>query len=193
MRRLLLALLVLAASAPATHAAPRFEPLPGDYAAPVYLAAPPRDTSRVFVVELGGRVEVVRDGVALAQPFIDLTGVASQGGERGLLSMAFPPDYETSGLVYTYLTGPGGELQIREHRRSADPDVTTPGSRVVWRQAHPAGNHNGGTIAFGPDGLLWAAPGDGGGTANDAPNNAQRLDTQLGKVLRIDPRGAADG
>jgi hypothetical protein len=174
------------------QAAPRFEPLPGSYSAPIYLAAPPRDQTRVFVVERGGLVKVVEGENPVADPFIDLTGVVSTDGERGLLSMAFPPDYETSGLVYTYLTGPDGQLQVREHQRSAaDPNRTDGGSRVVWTQDHAsATNHNGGQIQFGPDGYLWLAPGDGGG-GNDGPNNAQRLDTQLGKVLRIDPRPTA--
>jgi hypothetical protein len=191
MRRLAL-LLTLAAglAAPATaQAAPRFEPVDGTYDAPIYLTAPPRDTTRVFVVQRGGLVMVVRDGVAQSQPFIDLSGVVTTDGERGLLSMAFPPDYETSGLVYTYLTGPSGQLQVREHQRSAtNPDATVAGSRLVWTQDHGSeSNHNGGQIQFGPDGLLWLATGDGGGS-NDTSNNAQRLDTQLGKMLRIDPR-----
>jgi hypothetical protein len=191
MRRLapLLALAALLAAAAPAQSEPRFEPVAGSYSAPIYLTAPPRDTHRVFVVERGGLVKVVRDGVALSEPFIDLTGLVTTDGERGLLSMAFPPDYETSGLVYTYLTGPAGQLQIREHQRAdGDPDATVPGSRLVWAQDHAdAANHNGGQIQFGPDGLLWVAPGDGGG-GNDVPNNAQRLDTQLGKMLRIDPR-----
>jgi hypothetical protein len=194
MRRL--ATLVVAAGLlvpAAAQAAPRFEPVDGTYDAPLYLTAPPRDQTRVFVVEKGGLVKVVRDGVAQAQPFIDLTGIVTTSGERGLLSLAFPPDYETSGLAYTYLTGPSGQLQIREHQRSAaDPDTTIAGSRLVWSQDHSTEeNHNGGQIQFGPDGLLWAAPGDGGG-GDDPLNNAQRLDTQLGKMLRIDPRPSAN-
>jgi len=194
MRRL--AILVFAAGLlvpTAAQAAPRFEPIDGTYDTPIYLTAPPRDTTRVFVVEREGLVRVVRDGEAQAQPFIDLTDVVTTSGERGLLSMAFPPDYETSGLAYTYLTGPDGQLQIREHQRSAaNPDTAVAGSRLVWSQDHSSDvTHNGGQIQFGPDGLLWAAPGDGGG-GNDPPNNAQRLDTQLGKVLRIDPRPSAN-
>src|SRR5215213_521862 len=194
MRRLLPPLLGLAAAlaTPASADAQlRFQAVDGSYTAPIYLTAPPRDMSRVFVVERGGLVKVVADGSARAQPFIDLTGLVTTDGERGLLSMAFPPDYETSGLVYTYLTGPGGQLQVREHRRSpTDPNVTATGSRLVWAQDHPGqNNHNGGQIQFGPDGLLWIAPGDGGG-GNDPGNNAQRLDTQLGKMLRIDPRAS---
>src|SRR5688500_8904527 len=163
---ILLASLAAGLAAPAaSQAAPRFEPLPGSYTEPMYLTAPPRDTTGVFVVERGGVVKVVRDGTPQSQPFIDVRGVVTTNGERGLLSMAFPPDYETSGLVYTYLTGENGELQIREHQRAAgNQDATIDGSRVVWRQNHSgATNHNGAQIQFGPDGMLWVAPGDGGG------------------------------
>jgi hypothetical protein len=87
---------------------------------------------------------------------------------------------------------PVGELQVREYRRSADPDRADPSTaRIVWRQAHPNDNHNGGQVQFGPDGLLWLATGDGGGQ-NDPSNNAQNPDSQLGKVLRIDPRPSAN-
>jgi glucose/arabinose dehydrogenase len=189
MRAGLAALLVLAALAAPAQAAPRFEPVPGAYVQPIYLTAPPRDTTRLFVVEKGGLVKVVVDGVPQAAPFLDVSTLLSPGDERGLLGLAFPPDYESSGLAYTYLTGPGGELQVREHRRSAaNPNVTEAGSRLVWSQPHgDAANHNGGTIEFGPDGLLWLAPGDGG-LSNDQLGHAQNLDSQLGKLLRIDPR-----
>jgi hypothetical protein len=188
MRTLLAAALIALAAAAPAQAAPRFEPLPGTYVQPIFLTAPPRDTSRVFVVERQGLVKVVEDGIPAADPFIDLTGVVTTDSERGLLGLAFPPDYEASGLVYTYLTGPNGELQIRQHRRStADPNRTEPDSQVIWRHPHSsAGNHNGGTIEFGPDGMLWLAPGDGGG-GNDPENDAQNLGSQLGKLLRIQP------
>ena len=188
MRAVLAALLLLAAAAAPAQAAPRFEPLDGAYDQPIFLTAPPRDATRVFVAEREGLVKVVQNGVAVAAPFIDLTGVVTLDGERGLLGLAFPPDYESSGLVYTYLTGADGELQIREHRRStADPNRTEPGSTVIWRHPHAsATNHNGGTIEFGPDGMLWLSPGDGGG-GDDPEDDAQRLDSQLGKLLRIDP------
>ena len=192
MRRLA-ALLSLAAAgllfAPAAHAAPALVPIGSGWSSPIYAAAPPRDPSRLFVVQRGGLVRVVVDGALQAAPFADLTGSVGTDGERGLLSIAFPPDYETSGLAYVYLAAPDGELQIRELRRSAaDPNVSDGTSRIVWRQAHDqAANHNGGTLAFGPDGMLWFATGDGGG-ANDQFGHAQDLGSQLGKLLRIDPR-----
>lgn len=168
----------------------------GTFSQPVFLTAPPGDTSRVFVVQQGGVVRVLVDGALQPRPFLDLTAAVSTGFERGLLSIAFAPDYATSGVFYAYYTGrppatPGvGDIQIDEYRRRAsDPLVADPGSRrPVLTIAHPVfENHNGGTIAFGPDGRLWAATGDGGG-AGDPAENAQDPSSRLGKLLRIDPR-----
>src|SRR4051812_16183414 len=181
-------LLALALAAPAA-AAPTLTSV-GSFDAPIYAASPPRDTSRLFVVERGGRVWVVKGGHKLAGPFLDISGDVATDGERGLLSIAFSPDYESNGLFYLYMVAanPLGELQVREyHRSAANPDRADPTGRIVWSQAHPRSNHNGGTIQFGPDGMLWIATGDGGGQG-DADGNAQNLSRQLGKVLRIDPR-----
>src|SRR4051794_17084255 len=161
----------------------------GHFDNPIYAASPPRDTSRLFVVERGGAIKVVRNGTVLPAPFLDLSGQVSTAGERGLLSIAFPFDYAASGRFYVYLTAasPAGELQVREYRRSAtNADVADPASgRIVWRAAHDqADNHNGGTIAFGPDGMLWLGTGDGGG-AGDQFHNAQNLASPLGKLIRI--------
>jgi glucose/arabinose dehydrogenase len=182
-----LALLVPASAAAALN----LEPVgnAGDFTTPMYVASPPGDTHRLFVVERAGVVKVVRDGVTQPTPVLDISADVNQASERGLLSIAFPPDYATTGLFYVYLaSNPAGQLQIREYHRSAsNPDVADPAGRIVWRQDHPAGNHNGGTIAFGRDGKLWLAPGDGADQAN-----AQVVSSQLGKVLRIDPhRGNA--
>jgi hypothetical protein len=189
--RALLAVALVALAAPASaSAAPQLVRV-GTFTAPMYVTAPPRDTSRLFVVERSGVIKVVRDGVPVAAPVLDISSEVDTAGERGMLSMAFPPDYETSGLFYVYLVAanPVGELQIREYRRSAgNPDRADPAGRIVWRQDHASeSNHNGGTIAFGPDGMLWLATGDGGGQ-NDPNGNSQNLFSQLGKVLRIDPR-----
>jgi glucose/arabinose dehydrogenase len=185
--RALLALALLAAvAAPAgAAAAPALVPV-GTFNAPMYVTSPPGDTTRLFVVERAGVIRLIRDGTPLGAPVLDIAPQVSTDGERGLLSMAFPSDYATSGLFYVYLTAePSGQLQIREYHRSAqDPDIADPGGRIVWRRDHPATNHNGGTIAFGPDRMLWLATGDG---AQDA-NNAQNLNSQLGKLIRIDPR-----
>jgi hypothetical protein len=186
----LLALALLALAAPASAAAaPRLEPV-GTFEGPVHAIGAPGDPSRLYVVEIGGRVRVVRDGIVQPTPFLTIDDVLG-GGERGLLSIAFPPDYATSGLFYVYLTSePAGDLEVREYRRSAgNPDLADPASgRLVWSAAHPGqDNHNGGTVAFGPDGKLWFATGDGGGS-NDPLRNARDPAHPLGKLLRIDPR-----
>lgn len=182
---------IAALSAPGVAAAAPVFVKVGDFTAPMSVTAPPRDTTRLFVVERAGTIRVVRNGTVLPTPFLDISGTVATDGERGLLSMTFAPDYEASGLFYVYLAAsdPVGELQVREYKRSAaDPDRADPTGRVVWRQAHDqASNHNGGQVEFGPDGLLWFATGDGGGS-NDQFGHAQDLGSQLGKLLRIDPR-----
>jgi glucose/arabinose dehydrogenase len=188
--RPLLTLALVALLAPAGAAAAPVTVPVGSFDTPMYVTSPPRDTSRLFVVERSGVIRVVRDGTPLATPVLDISSQVDVEGERGLLSMAFPPDYETSGLFYVYLAAqPVGQLQVREYHRSAtNPDRADPTGRIVWRLDHPGEtNHNGGTIAFGPDGMLWIATGDGGG-GNDVHHNAQDTTRQLGKLLRIDPR-----
>ncbi len=190
--RALLAIGALALLAPAgAAAAPAFVSL-GSFNAPISVAAPPRDRSRVFVVERGGTIQVVRNGTKLAAPFLDISGEVDTTGERGLLSMAFAPDYETSGLFYVYMVAAGtnGQIQIREYRRSAtNAEQADPATeRTVFTAEHSEErNHNGGQIQWGPDGYLWFATGDGGG-GDDIHNHARDLTSPLGKMLRIDPR-----
>jgi glucose/arabinose dehydrogenase len=166
----------------------------GTFDEPVYVTAPPGDRSRLFVVEQGGRVVIMRGGRRLDRPFLDLSGEISAGSERGLLSLAFAPGYARSGLFYVYYTAPNGDIRIVEYRR-ASADRADPGSaRIVLSQPHPQSNHNGGLALFGPDGLLYAGLGDGGGAGDQhgARGNAQNLGTVLGKIIRIDPRRSGD-
>jgi glucose/arabinose dehydrogenase len=162
----------------------------GTFSSPTYVTAPPGDGERVFVVQQGGRIRVVRNGATLATDFLNITPLVLSGGERGLLSMAFAPDYPTSGRFYVYYTAraPTGQLTVAEYRRSADPDVADLGSgRIVLTVPHDTyANHNGGQLQFGPDGYLYIGTGDGGG-GGDPFGSGQRLDTLLGKLLRIDP------
>ena len=163
----------------------------GDFVAPVYVASPPGDRRRLFVVELPGRIRVIRDGVTLPRPFLDIRRLVSLGGERGLFSIAFPPDYASSSRFYVYYTArsPGGAVTIAEFRASSA-EVANPGSRrIVLQIQHPRSNHNGGQLQFGPDGYLWIGTGDGGG-AGDPDLNGQNLGALLGKLLRIDPRAS---
>jgi glucose/arabinose dehydrogenase len=166
---------------------------------PYYVAGAPGDPSRVFVVEGEGTIRLVKDGATQGAPFLDISGdVFSSsdgcgGNECGMFSMAFAPDYASSGLFYVYYTrdvNPGLHyLRIEEFRRSAtNPDVADPGSRRIVLEIPHLGDsdHNGGQLQFGPDKFLYAATGDGG---SGQSANAQNLGSQLGKLLRIDPRG----
>ena len=157
----------------------------GTFTSPVYVTAPPGDPHRVFVVEQAGRIIEVRDGVKQDPPFLDISSRVRSGGEQGLLSMAFAPDYATSGRYYVYYTAPrpgdssGSVITVEEFSPTEH--------HVVFTVDHPTnGNHNGGQLQFGPDGLLYAGTGDGG-SGNDPPNNAQNLSSNLGKLLRLDP------
>jgi glucose/arabinose dehydrogenase len=164
----------------------------GEFDAPLYVTAPPGDTRRVFVVEQAGRIMVVQGGKILAQPFLDIRPKVTAGGEQGLLSMAFAPDYAQSGLFYVYYTEKSGTESIWEYHRASDTRANPNSARLVMRMADPEPNHNGGLMVFGADKLMYVGTGDGGG-GNDqhgARGNAQSLGSPLGKILRIDPKAA---
>jgi glucose/arabinose dehydrogenase len=162
----------------------------GDFSNPLYVTAPPHDRRRIFVVEQAGRIMVVRGGRKLPQPFLDIRSLVLSGGEQGLLSVAFPPDYARSGLFYVYYTEKSGTESIWEYHRATEDRADPSGARLVLRMEDPEPNHNGGLMIFGPDGLMYVGTGDGGG-GNDqhgTRGNAQSLGSLLGKILRIDPR-----
>jgi glucose/arabinose dehydrogenase len=161
----------------------------GTFAEPVYVTSPPGDRRRVFVVERGGRIRVLLDGKRLAQPFLDIRGKVSSGGERGLLSLAFAPDYATSGRFYVDYTDAGGDTRVVEYRRQSKERADPASARQLIFQRQPEPNHNGGLLLFGPDGKLYIGFGDGGGRGDPhgPRGNAQNLGTLLGKILRIDP------
>jgi glucose/arabinose dehydrogenase len=163
---------------------------------PVYMAQPPGQNSRLYVVQKRGAVRVIEDDRLLARPFLDirrLVDSSGPGGDPGMAAVAFPPDYGRTGSFYVSYNDPGGALQVDEFRRSAsDPLVADPGSRrPVLRIPEPTPAHHGGQIVFGPDGYLYLGAGDGG-PAGDPAGNAQNLDLLLGKLLRIDPRPSGD-
>jgi glucose/arabinose dehydrogenase len=154
-------------------------------------------SNRLFVVEKAGRVLVFAnaDTVASARTFLDITGrVANDGLEKGLLGLAFHPDYASNGYFFVYYTSPAAVVRVSRFAASAaDPDSAVAGSeRVLLDIPHPLSNHNGGQLAFGPDGYLYVAVGDGGG-GGDPDDNGQDRSTLLGAILRIDVDSAAMG
>jgi glucose/arabinose dehydrogenase len=159
----------------------------GSFDAPVDVAAAPGFPKLLFVVEQPGRVMVMRGGHRLRKPFLDLRDQVSYGGERGLLSIAFPPDYGRSKRFYVYYTDNAGNIRIDELKRGSATRARRGSRRQVIVIPHPVNsNHNGGQLHFLGN-LLYFGTGDGG-SGGDPPNNAQNKDVLLGKLLRIDPR-----
>lgn len=158
------------------------------FASPVHLTAPSGD-GRLFVVDQPGTIRIISDGTLLPDPFLDIRDRVQDGGERGLLSMAFHPDYASNGQFYVNYTDTNGNTRVERYLVSADPniaDVTS--AQLVLGVEQPFANHNGGQLAFAPDGMLWIGMGDGGG-GGDPDGRAQDLSDLLGKLLRIDVDG----
>ncbi len=157
---------------------------------PVYVTGAPGEPRLLFVVEQTGKIRVLDNEVTQAAPFLDLSTKISCCGERGVLSMAFPPDYATSHLFYVAFTNPSGDVEIDEFQRSAaSRKRAAPASRrkLLAIPHRGAGNHNGGQLQFGPDGYLYISVGDGGElTPRGWP--ARDLTQLLGKILRINPK-----
>jgi len=159
----------------------------GRFDTPVYVAGAPGFAKLLFVVEQAGRVRVLRGGRRLPRPFLDISGLVDAGGERGLLSIAFPPDYRRSKRFYVYYTDRQGDIRVDEFRRRSATLAARGSRRAVIEIPHPTNsNHNGGQLQFLGN-LLYFGTGDGG-SGGDPPNNAQNGNSLLGKLLRIDPR-----
>ena len=157
---------------------------------PVFLTAPPGDQTRLFVVEKTGRIRIVRNGSLLPVPFLDLSARVSSGGERGLLGLAFHPGYAGNGRFVVHYTNPAGDTRVAVFRVSADPDRADAASeQVILAVEQPFANHNGGMLAFGPDGHLYVALGDGG-SGGDPQGHGQNRGSLLGKLLRLAVDGA---
>jgi glucose/arabinose dehydrogenase len=163
----------------------------GSFDAPVFATGAPGQGTQLFVVEKAGRIAIVSNGHKLAAPFLDISQkVGSTGEEQGLLSVAFAPDYASSGLFYVYYTDHAGDIHVDQLRRSAtNPDMADPGSirSVLSIEHHLYPNHNGGQLQFDPDGYLYLGVGDGG-SEGDPLGNGQNTDVLLGKLLRIAPK-----
>lgn len=158
---------------------------------PVFMTAPPGDSTRLFVVEQGGLIRIfdLTNNSLLATPFLNLSSLLSTGGERGLLGMAFDSQYVTNRRFYVFYTNTTGDIVIAQYLRNAAnanlADSTS--ATILLTVEHSAeSNHNGGMLAFGPDGCLYAGVGDGG-SGGDPNNNGQNLSSLLGKLLRLNP------
>ncbi len=161
---------------------------------PVFVTAPPGDTTRLFVVEQVGRIKIINlsNNTVLATSYLDISGIITVGGERGLLSMAFDPNYSVNGrffVNYTNQTAPGDTV-IARYTVSGNPNVANPASATILKTIdQDFQNHKGGQLQFGPDGMLYVGMGDGG-SANDPNGRAQDTGTLLGKMLRLDVNNA---
>jgi len=162
------------------------QPVASGLAQPLYLTAPAGD-SRLFIVERPGRIRIVANGALLATPFLDISSQTTSAGERGLLSMAFHPQYAQNGSFFIYYTDSNGDIAVDRMKVSAGnanlADPATAG-RVITIPHREFSNHNGGQLAFGADGYLYIGTGDGGG-AGDPLRNGQNLNSLLGKILRL--------
>ncbi len=162
---------------------------------PVYATAPSGDKRRLFVVERAGRIRVMRDGKPLAKPFLDIRDLVTSGGEQGLLSVAFAPDYAQSRRFYVYYTDKQEQQRIVEYRATSADRADPASARLVLKMADSESNHNGGLLLFGPDRHLYVGTGDGGGGGDmhGRLGNAQNRSSLLGKILRIDPAAGGGG
>ena len=182
---------------PATSNSLRLQTVTAVLSSPVFLTAPTGDVGRLFIIEQGGLIRILNslDGTPRATPFLDVAGLIVTGGEQGLLGMAFDPNYAGNGRFYIYYTNTAGDIVIARYGVSTNPDIANAGAQAILKTiAHPTNqNHNGGMLAFGPDGCLYAGIGDGGGSG-DPNGNAQNTNSLLGKILRLDPEtGSACG
>jgi glucose/arabinose dehydrogenase len=151
---------------------------------PVHLSAPANEPGKLYVVEQKGVIRVITSGRLQAEPFLDIEDIVVSGGERGLLSVAFHPRYAQNHLFYVDYTDTNGDTRVAEYRSDGGVAVES-SERQLFFQKQPFANHNGGQLAFGPDGLLYIGMGDGG-SAGDPSNNAQTFENKLGKLWRLD-------
>ena len=182
---LVLALTACNEPSSAQNAGVTLEPFADGFTQPLFVTHAGDGSDRLFVVEQRGQVRVIEDGEVHGEPFLDVSNLISCCGEQGLLGLAFHPNFEENGLFYVNYTNPSGNTVVAEYRASddlteADPDSST----TLLTIDQPFANHNGGHLAFGPDGYLYVGTGDGG-RGGDPQENAEDLSTLLGKILRL--------
>jgi glucose/arabinose dehydrogenase len=163
-----------------------FTPILSGLSSPVHVTHAGDGSDRLFIVEKDGTIRIAQNGILLAIPFLNITNRTSKGGEQGLLSVAFPPDYVSKGYFYVNYTNVDGDTVIARYFVGNNPNQADPNrEEILLTIPQPFDNHNGGQLAFGPDGYLYIGMGDGG-SGGDPQNNAQNPDSLLGKILRID-------
>jgi len=158
----------------------------------LYITGIPGQPSRLAVVQQGGRIRIIERGRLRRGAFLDVSRLTDPGGEQGLLGLAFHPDYPSNGRFYINYTDRRGDTQVVEYRRRSALRANPGSARRLLSIDQPFANHNGGHLAFGPDGFLYIASGDGG-SGGDPQGNGQRVDTLLGKILRIDVDARSGG
>ena len=174
-----------ATDAAVTANALKLEQVGDRFRTPVFLTSPSGD-SRLFIVEQAGRIRIVKDGRTLPIPFLNISDRVRSGGEQGLLSMAFHPNYRTNGEFFVNFTDRSGDTRIERFKVSSNPDVADESSmKLIIEVDQPYSNHNGGLVMFGLDGMLYGGMGDGG-SGGDPHGNGQNRNALLGKILRID-------
>ena len=163
----------------------RLERVAGGLSSPVHLTAPAND-ERLFVVEQAGRIRILRNGQLQPRPYLDIVARVGSGGERGLLGLAFHPNYASNGFFFVNYTDRNGDTRVERYRVSASPDSADASSaQLIITVAQPYSNHNGGLVLFAPDGRLLIGLGDGG-SGGDPQGHGQNRGTLLGSLLRLD-------
>jgi glucose/arabinose dehydrogenase len=165
-----------------------FRSYAGGFDSPVYVATTPTEPGKLYVVEQPGTIQVLVNGKRRATPFLDIRSLVRSGGEQGLLSMAFHPDYAERHLFYVDYTDLNGDTRVVQDRASDGQAVLSSAKQLLFVD-QPYANHNGGQLQFGPDGLLYVGMGDGG-SAGDPERRAQNLASPLGKLLRTNVAAA---
>lgn len=159
-------------------------PVANNLSRPLFLTYSPDDTGRLFIVEQGGTIRILQEGRLQAEPFLDVTNLVSCCGERGLLGLAFHPNFRQNNQFFINYTNRQGSTVVARYRANGN-RADAASALILLTIEQPYANHNGGMIAFGPDNMLYIGMGDGG-SGGDPINAGQRLDTLLGKILRID-------
>src|SRR5688572_11344984 len=190
MKRLLLAVFAVSLTGSAQEI--RLAQVASGISGPTDIQAANDGSGRMFFVQQNGIIRIFRNGALVTQPFLDIRSKTRAGGERGLLGLAFPPDFASKQRFYVDYTDLNGDTIIARYRVSSNPDVADAASETVLLKIdQPFDNHNGGHVRFGPDRYLYIGMGDGG-SGGDPQGHGQNRNSLLGKMLRIDVETGSD-